>query len=101
MPAESKIERDVCKFADGRGLTVIKLAAPHDNGWPDREFLYKGIAMFIEFKRTGRTQLDPLQIVRRDTLIAQGFMVRVCNDIEEGKLMITQFKEGVDNARPL
>lgn len=100
MPPESKIEADVCAFARNQGMDVYKFTSPSNRAVPDRIYLYKGHAMFIEFKRTGKTKLDPLQVVVRDRFLAIGFIVHLCNDVEEGKLMITNFKEGVDNVKP-
>ena len=101
MPAESEIEAHVSAYAKSVGVLSYKFTSPANRGVPDRIYLYKGHAMFIEYKRTGKWKLDPLQVEVSKMFMDQGFIVQICNDRVEGRLMIIQFKEGVDNARPL
>jgi len=99
MPPESEIEAFVSAYARAQGLMSYKFTSPSNRGVPDRIYLYKGHVMFVEFKRTGRLKLDPLQIEIAKKFAANGFIVQVCNNKEEGKLMIQAFKNGVDNVR--
>lgn len=100
MNKERAIEKKVSDYANAVGILSFKFAAPSYRGVPDRIYLYKGQAMFIEFKRPGKTTLDPLQEVMRDKFQAQGFIVRVCNAVTAGQRMVYEFKEEVDNATP-
>lgn len=100
MPPESKIESRVSSYAETLGMLSYKFTSPSNRGVPDRIYLYKGHAMFIEFKRTGRNKLDPLQVAVAERFAKQGFNVRVCNDEDRGKDMLRRFKEGVDNVGP-
>jgi len=100
VPPENKIEDAVCAFAISVGMLSYKFVSPSNRGVPDRIFLYRGHAMFIEFKRTGKIALDPLQEVVGKKFAANGFIVQVCNDIQEGNSMILAFRDGVDNVKP-
>lgn len=52
--SESTIETAVCKYAKGMGWKNMKLSGAHDRGKPDRMFLRKGVAVFVEFKDNGK-----------------------------------------------
>lgn len=54
MPAESHIEKTVCKWAKDRGISNLKLNGPNDRGKADRMFMKEGKAVFIEFKAPGK-----------------------------------------------
>lgn len=47
---EATIEKAVCEWAREHGLIVVKLSGPNAKGQPDRMFLSKGNAVFVEFK---------------------------------------------------
>ena len=100
MPSEREIELRVSAYARYLDMLTYKFTSPSNRGVPDRVFLYKGHTMFIEFKRTRRKKLDPLQNAVRRKFSEQGFIVQICNDIDEGKVMLLAFKNGVDNVRP-
>lgn len=50
---ESQIEAKVVRWAKNHGIRVVKLNGPGDRGKPDRMFLARGTAAFIEFKAPG------------------------------------------------
>ena len=51
---ESKIEKDVVKWAEDNEVMVIKLNLHGRRGWPDRLFILpNGGIIWVEFKRPG------------------------------------------------
>ena len=96
--SESKIEGKVCEYATSEGLTQYKFASPNNRGVPDRIFLYRGRAMFIEFKAEGVATWSPLQIKHRDTLAEQGCPVFLVNNVDQGEGVIDGFIGAVDKA---
>lgn len=84
--------------AEKMGLAQFKFTSPGCRGVPDRVFFYKDRAIFIEFKRTGVTKLDPLQKVIKRILESAHMRVYVCNDIAQGKAILKDFKESINNA---
>ena len=84
---ESKIERQVCKFAESQGWKSIKLSGPGNRGKPDRLFYADGGRVkFVEFKRPGG-KLSRLQALRLSQFAALGFSAYVVESIEEGKAL--------------
>ena len=96
--SEKTIERGVSDAAKDMGILNFKFVSPNNRGVPDRIFLYRGISLFIEFKREGKVNLDPLQEVQRRSITSAGFIVLVCDSIQEGITILTNFKAGIDNA---
>jgi Holliday junction resolvase len=80
---ESAIEKAVCDYARANGCIVIKNAAPTHRGIPDRLFLRKGVAVFVEFKAPGKrpTELQTSWIKR---LTENGFFATWVSSREEG-----------------
>lgn len=77
------IENWVVNEAKKKGLRSIKLALHHDSGWPDRLFLIPGgKPLFVEFKKPGVDNADPLQERRHEILKTLGYHVEVHNDRE-------------------
>ena len=94
--SESKIEAAICRYAKAEGLTQYKFVSPNNRGVPDRIFLYRGLALFIEFKAEGVNTWGPLQRRTRDILRAQGCQVHLVNSVEQGKGIIDGFIGGTD-----
>jgi hypothetical protein len=83
---ESEIEKKLCDYAAKCGWDNIKIIK---RGYPDRQFLQKGYVFFIEFKRKNKP-LTMIQQLTSQHLIAQGFNVFLCDDIEQGKRIIDE-----------
>ena len=94
--SEAKIEGAVCEYAVAEGLTQYKFVSPNNRGVPDRIFLYRGLALFIEFKAEGVSTWDPLQRRARDILIEQGCRVQLVNNVIDGKMHIDTFVGDTD-----
>ena len=93
---ESKIESDAVAFAKTLGIKGPKLAIINQRSWPDRTFMYRGHILMIEFKQKGEKP-TPLQQDTIDTLIADGFDVTVCDDLNAAKVILSGWKIYVDN----
>lgn len=78
---ESAIEKAVCAWAKSQGILPIKFTPDGEVGWPDRIFLYKGTAVFIEFKAHGKIA-RPLQAHRIQVLVNNGFIAEVHSDVQ-------------------
>lgn len=89
---ESSIENKVCKYAEQKGFSQFKLSAIWNAGIPDRLFLYKGKAFFIEFKtKSGR--VSKLQQLTINEIIANDIPVHIINSIEDGRQLIDTYLE--------
>lgn len=85
---EAKIEEAVKNYAKERGMLVYKFTSPSRAAVPDRLFILPGgKVFFIEFKRTGEKP-TPAQDREHARLRAQGSVVYVVDDIEQGKRYI-------------
>lgn len=76
---ERDVENPVVRWAQAHGIIVLKLNLIGNTGWPDRVFLYKGMMVFIEFKRPGE-KLRRNQPARVASLRDAGFIVGVFDD---------------------
>lgn len=92
---ERKLETSVVAFAERQGMLAPKFSPMGSSGWPDRIFLYKGVAMFLEFKRPGEP-LKKLQALRAKDLNDHMFLCLKCDDLEQGRRYIELFKMRVD-----
>lgn len=73
---ESAIEKKVNDFAKANGIISLKLEAGRfSSGKPDRQFLYNGKVLFIEFKAPGKKPTE-LQAKWQEKLTASGFICR-------------------------
>ena len=81
---ESIVERHVCKFAKKMGWVEFKLNSSSIRGIPDRLFLYKGLVLFVEFKKRGETP-TAFQAHIHKLFLKQGFTVYLIDDINAGK----------------
>lgn len=88
--SEKSIETKVCKYAESKGWIVYKFVSPGNRSVPDRIFFKKGLTMFIEFKKPGG-KLTVLQSKTIKRLSDEGFLVFVCDNIEDGKGIIDNF----------
>ena len=81
---ESKIEKTICDFAKARGWKARKYKTENDRSAPDRIFLRRGVAIFIEFKAKGKkpTKAQWKKIKELRTL---GFIATYIDNIEDGK----------------
>jgi len=88
---ESKIERDVCVYAESHGIIAVKLTSPNRRGIPDRMFLGSdGKVLFIEFKQAGEKP-RPNQQRFMDRLLDLGHNVATVSSIEFGKGVVDAF----------
>jgi Holliday junction resolvase len=68
----SNFQNKVKKQMQDQGYTVLKIIKLSDSGYPDLQCLKDGKTVWIECKEKNDT-LKPLQKLRIDQLIAQGF----------------------------
>jgi hypothetical protein len=80
---ESQTEKKVVSWAEAHDILAIKFTPMGSTGWPDRVFLYSGVAIFIEFKAAGKSA-RPLQQERIKSIREQGFLVYVIDNVESG-----------------
>ena len=92
---EREIELPAVQFAVSRSIMCKKLMLSSERGWPDRTFLYRGKVMFIEFKAPGEKP-DPLQMFTINNLRSQGFEVHICDNLDQAKIIIQEFKYNAD-----
>ena len=52
---ESKIEKEVSRYAKDKGWLTYKFKSPGQRGVPDKIFMRNGIMFLIEFKATGKS----------------------------------------------
>lgn len=84
---ESYLEKRCCAYAE-KEHGVISYKIYSSAGAPDRIFLYKGRAIFIEFKKEGG-KVSSLQKYCHDKLRKDGFKVFVIDDFDVFKNLIT------------
>lgn len=84
---ESKIEKEVCEYAESLGWLVYKFTSPGQRAVPDRIFLRMYKCFFIEFKSLGKRP-SKLQQKRIAELRKQGFNVWEVDSIASGKQII-------------
>ena len=68
----SNFQNKVKKQMQEQGYTVLKIIKLSDSGYPDLQCLKDGKSVWIECKEKNDT-LKPLQKLRIDQLIGQGF----------------------------
>lgn len=84
---ESAIEKKVCAYAKEKGFIVYKMSGMNQKGQPDRLFLKKGVAFFIEFKAPGK-KVTKLQAYHLNRIADQGFPTAVVDNIEKGMVLL-------------
>lgn len=89
---ESKIEKEVSRYAKDKGWLTYKFKSPGQRGVPDKIFMRNGIMFLIEFKATGKS-LRKLQEYVASKIIKQGgFPVyKAPKSIEDGKIIIDSY----------
>ena len=93
---ESEIESKVNGNAKVLGFIQTKMGSISGSGWPDRLYLYKGFAFFIEFKAQGE-KATPLQLHVHIMLQKAGFPVAVIDDVKRGTAQLKEWRDHVDN----
>jgi hypothetical protein len=91
--SEAATEKLVCQHAVKLGVLALKFTPTGQRGWPDRLFLYKGRALFMEFK-SEHGRLRPLQQLRSRALSEQRFPVFTVNTPILGKQILDRFLVG-------
>jgi len=84
---EAKIEKKVCEYAQRNGWLTYKFSSPANRGVPDRIFIRRGVALFIEFKAPGKKPTK-FQKFTHEKLKAQGFTVHVIDSIDAGEALV-------------
>ncbi len=73
---EKDVEEKWCDVAKRHGWKAYKFSSPGNSSVPDRLFLRKGFAFFIEFKRPGK-EATKNQLAEHKILRDAGFIVWV------------------------
>lgn len=94
-PLESKLEQAASLAAVDLGILTLKLNVVGRRGWPDRIFLYKGNALFIELKRPGEKP-TPIQEWVHEQLRKQGFTVMVMTEAPVVRTFLKEWKHVCD-----
>lgn len=85
---ESKVEKDICEFAEYYGWMQFKVVSPAFNGMPDRGFVRltgsKREFILAEIKQFGKRP-TVLQQVRARQLAEHGVDVRWFDNVEDAK----------------
>jgi hypothetical protein len=93
---EREVEAAVVTYAEvNLGLLSMKLSGPHNRGKPDRLFLYKNRACFIEMKAPGEGPTKLQEKWLKD-LTANGFWAVYVDTIGKGKTQLDSFVAKVD-----
>lgn len=92
---ESRIECEVTAHATAIGLIPVKLDLRSRKGWPDRMYLYRGRALFVEFKRPGGV-VEPIQRHIHDTLNRAGFTALIVDNAQMGKTLLDEWKHEIN-----
>lgn len=93
MIRESKLEKDLCKFAKEHGISTLKLNGQGNKGKADRLFMKDGVAFFMEIKRPGGV-LTELQKRFLDERRADGFHAEWVDSYARGAGLLKTFLLG-------
>ena len=96
--AEAKIEKKVCDYAKSLGWLVYKFTSPGHKAVPDRMFLRRGWAFFIEFKAPGKVPTQ-LQLREISKIVNTGHLVFVVNGIDMGREIIDMMSSEQESRR--
>jgi hypothetical protein len=88
---ESTIEKAVTAHAKKLGWMSLKLSGAHDRGKPDRMYLRRGVAVFVEFKAPGKLP-TALQMKWLKDLYTEGFTTTWCDNAEIGKQLFDRME---------
>lgn len=81
---ESTVESAICAHAKILGCITVKMAMSGHRGIPDRLFLRRGVAAFLEVKAPGRRPTE-LQLRYIRELNSQGFAASWVDNIADGR----------------
>lgn len=81
---ESAIEKAVTTHANKLGWMSLKLSGANDRGKPDRMYLRRGVAVFVEFKAPGKKP-TALQMKWLHELHAEGFVTTWVDNAQAGQ----------------
>lgn len=85
---EKEIEKAVCDYARSKNVWVKKFVSPANTGCPDRIFITSlGKIFFIEFKSKGKPLTTKQKLIQKE-LISRNISYYVCDDVDEGELII-------------
>lgn len=96
---EKLIEADGVSYAQDRGWTVYKWAAPGQHGILDRLHFKKSIAFAIEYKTTGQ-KATPKQRAEAIKLKLAGIPCRCCDNVQDARRFIDTMTEIVNEDYP-
>lgn len=86
------VEQPASKWAKTQGIVARKFTSPGRRGVPDDLYFKDGKCCLIEFKKPGKTKLDPLQVEEIRILREDGGMtVFVCDHLQAAKICLTEF----------
>jgi len=103
LTPEQKVQRAVCRYAVSLGFLPKRnfMGPGVQTGWPDTEiFMPGGRLLLVEFKapptkkKPKKKQPTKIQQWRIDQVLALGFDVIVCDDIEAGKSVLNEYALG-------
>ena len=90
---EKQIEKKVTDYAKSVGYISFKFNSMSCRAVPDRLFITPyGFIIFIEFKRVG-AQPTEKQRLTIDKLRAQGCLVFVVDNVDEGKEIVNWYRQ--------
>lgn len=79
---ESKIEKEVCAWAEANGWLTYKLSGLGAKGKPDRVFLRASKAVFVEFKKPNAKPSE-LQRWHQRRLLRVGIRCIISSNVQE------------------
>lgn len=88
---EKAIEKKVCDYGTKTGWLVRKLQWVGRHGAPDRLFMHRGLAIFIEFKQRGKKATEH-QRLEHERMTAAGMKVFVIDCVEKGKALLDRYR---------
>lgn len=97
--SEKNLEDRLNQFAREHEIMSVKLSSPNSRGQPDRMFLYKGIALFMELKGTGK-KATALQLDYIRKLQDKGFYAEVVDTFERGRDILEELIFTGDHSTP-
>ena len=83
---ESKIEKEVSKYAESLGWLAYKWSSPSQRGVPDHLYFRNGKVIAIEFKQKGK-KATKLQLHHLNKLTEAGIFCCVIDDVGLGEAL--------------